>query len=78
MSESVAVNFGANALWQLHRFLQLCLRHRARHRKKLLVQVSQLQLRKVIPEESRDEEGEGRGGDSRPVSMFNDNPSYAS
>lgn len=30
MSESVAVNFVANALWQLHRFLQLCLRHRGR------------------------------------------------
>lgn len=28
MSESVVVNFVANALWQLHRFLQLCLRHR--------------------------------------------------
>lgn len=27
MSESVVVNFVANALWQLHRFLQLCLRH---------------------------------------------------
>lgn len=26
MSKSVVVNFGANALWQLHRFLQLCLR----------------------------------------------------
>lgn len=27
ISESVVVNFVANALWQLHRFLQLCLRH---------------------------------------------------
>lgn len=26
MSESVVVNFVANALWQLHRFLQLSLR----------------------------------------------------
>lgn len=30
MSESVVVNFVANALWQLHRFLQLCLRHRGK------------------------------------------------
>lgn len=30
MSESVVVNFVANALWQLLRFLQLCLRHRGR------------------------------------------------
>ena len=30
MSESVVVNFVANALWQLHRFLQLSLRHRGK------------------------------------------------
>lgn len=30
MSKSVVVNFVANALWQLHRFLQLCLRHRGK------------------------------------------------
>lgn len=30
MSESLVVNFVANALWQLHRFLQLCLRHRGK------------------------------------------------
>ncbi len=30
MSESVVVNFVANTLWQLHRFLQLCLRHRGK------------------------------------------------
>lgn len=27
MSESVVVNAGANAPWQVHRFFQLCLRH---------------------------------------------------
>lgn len=27
MSESVLVNFVANAPWQMRRFLQLCLRH---------------------------------------------------
>lgn len=30
MSESVVVNFVANALWQMHRFLQRCLRHRGK------------------------------------------------
>lgn len=30
MSESLVVNFVANALWQLHRFLQLRSRHRGK------------------------------------------------
>lgn len=60
MSESVVVNFVANALWQLHRFLQLCLRHRGK-RVELLSSHSSHSAKSgyLTAQQSEDEEGEG-------------------
>lgn len=59
MSESVVVNFVANALWQLHRFLQFCLRHKG----KLVLPASQFQLRQVRSFKSSENKDEGNEGD---------------
>lgn len=60
MSESVVVNFVANALWQLHRFLQLCLRHRGKLVELLLSRSSHsAKSGYLTAHQSEDEEGEG-------------------
>ncbi len=69
MSESVVVNFVANALWQLHRFLQLCLRHRGKLVELLLSRSSQsakagyLTARQSCADEESEEDVEGDGGE---------------
>lgn len=62
MSESVVVNFVSNALWQLHRFPQLCLRHRGKLVELLLSHSSHsAKSGSLIAHQSQDEEGEGDG-----------------
>lgn len=60
MSESVVVNFVANALWQLHRFLGLCLRHRGKLVELLLSRSSHsAQAGYLTAHQSEDEEQSG-------------------